>query len=72
MPNTNQPEIGNTQRPATGMRGEIEAKWGKFDEQEIAALKNNHDLVTQLQLKYQLDRAQAQRDVVAFAKGRQL
>jgi hypothetical protein len=54
------------------MRDEIAAKWGKFTTQEIADLKDNKDLVTQVQSKYQLDNAQAQRDVDAFAKGRQL
>ena len=45
---------------------------GKFKSQEIAALKNNDDLVTQVQTRYALDRPQAQKDVDAFAKGRQL
>ncbi len=72
MSNTTQSAVGKPQAPVPGLRGEIQAKWGKFDEQEIAALKDNNDLVAQLQTKYQLDRAQAQRDVVAFAKGRQL
>ena len=56
----------------TGMRSEIQVKWGKFSSQEIAALKNKDDLVAQVQSKYALDRAQAQKDVDAFAKGRQL
>ncbi len=72
MSNTTQPAFGNAQASAPDLRGEIQGKWGKFDEQEIAALKDNNDLVAKLQAKYQLDRAQAQRDVVAFAKGRQL
>ena len=55
-----------------GMRSEIEQKWGKFSAQEIAALKDRDDLVTQVQAKYALDKTQAQRDVDAFAKGRQL
>jgi hypothetical protein len=54
------------------MRDEVGAKWGKFTTQEIADLKDRDDLVSQVQSKYQLDRAQAQRDVDAFAKGRQL
>jgi len=54
------------------MRREIEQKWGKFSAQEIKALKDKDDLVAQVQTKYSLDRAQAQRDVDAFAKGRQL
>ena len=56
----------------TGMRSEIQVRWGKFSSQEIAALKNKDDLVAQVQSKYSLDRAQAQRDVDAFAHGRQL
>ena len=56
----------------TGMRGEIQQKWGKFSAQEISALKDKDDLVAQVQTKYALDKAQAQRDVDAFAKGRQL
>jgi hypothetical protein len=72
MTSNTQPEAGKTQVPATGMRGEIQLKWGKFSAQEITALKDKDDLVAQLQTKYSLDRTQAQRDVDAFAKGRQL
>ncbi len=54
------------------MREEIAKKWGKFSPSEIAAFKDNSDLVTQLQSKYSLDKGQAQRDVDAFAKGRHL
>ena len=67
-------DMSDNAKPASegGMRGEIQQKWGKFSAQEIAALKDNDDLVTQVQAKYALDQAQAQRDVDAFAKGRQL
>jgi len=54
------------------MRSEIQVKWSKFSSQEIAALKNRDELVAQVQTKYALDKTQAQRDVDAFAKGRQL
>jgi uncharacterized protein YjbJ (UPF0337 family) len=54
------------------MRGEIEQKWGKFSAEEIAELKDNDDLVAQIQTKYSRDKSQAQRDVDAFARGRQL
>jgi hypothetical protein len=54
------------------MRSEIAAKWGRFSPAEITALKSNDDLVSQIQSKYSLDEAQAQRDVDAFANGRQL
>jgi hypothetical protein len=72
MTNNTQPEDGKTHVTATGMRGEIQQKWGKFSAQEIAALKDRDDLVTQVQAKYSLDKTQAQRDVDAFARGRQL
>lgn len=62
----------SAQASATGMRAEIGQKWPKFDAAEIAALKNKDDLVTGVQSKYQLDKTQAQKDVDAFAKGRQL
>jgi hypothetical protein len=61
-----------TSAPAAGMRGEIQQKWGKFSAQDIAGLKDRDDLVAKVQAKYALDRAQAQRDVDAFAKGRTL
>ena len=72
MTNTIQSENVNVQAAARAMRGEIEQKWGRFDAREIAALKDNDDLVTQLQAKYQLDKAKAQTDVDAFANGRHL
>ena len=72
MTNNTQPEDGKTQASATGMRGEIEQKWGKFSAQEITALKSKDDLVAQVQAKYSLDKTQAQRDVDAFARERQL
>jgi hypothetical protein len=60
--------------PATtaGMRGEIQKQWSKFTYAEVSALKSKDELVAQVQTKYVLDRAQAQKDVDAFAKGRQL
>jgi uncharacterized protein YjbJ (UPF0337 family) len=54
------------------MRGEIQKKWGKFTYAEVSAIKSNDDLVAQVQTKYALDRARAQKDVDAFANGRQL
>ena len=50
----------------------IAQKWGKFSTAEIAGLEEKADLVAQVQIKYGIERAQAQRDVDAFAKGRQL
>lgn len=70
--NTTQPQGTNVPLPAAGMRSEIQVKWGRFSADEIAALKDRDDLVSQIQSKYQLDKAQAQKDVDTFAKGRQL
>ena len=61
-----------TQAPVAGMRSEIQQRWGKFSTQEVSALKDKDDLVAKVQAKYALDRTQAQRDVDAFANGRQL
>jgi len=51
---------------------DIRAKWDKFSEQDMSALKDRDDLVTQVVAKYALDKAQAQRDVDAVLKGRQI
>lgn len=51
---------------------EIGTKWGKFSEQNLTDLKGKDDLVTQVVEKYQLDKSQAQRDVDALLKGRQI
>jgi hypothetical protein len=72
MANTTQPAAFPTHANATGMRSEIGQKWPKFSNQEIAAMKSKDDLVAQVQSKYQLDKMQAQKDVDAFAKGREL
>lgn len=54
------------------VRKEIGAKWDKFSEQDLSALKNKDDLVTQIVAKYGLEKVQAQRDVDALLKGRQV
>jgi len=51
---------------------DIGAKWGKFSEQELGALKSKDDLVTQVVAKYSIDKVQAQRDVDTVMKGRQI
>ncbi len=51
---------------------DIGAKWGKFSEQELGALKNRDDLVDLVVAKYSLEKAQAQKDVDAVMKGRQI
>jgi hypothetical protein len=51
---------------------EIGAKWGKFSEQDLSALKSKDDVVAQVVAKYGLEKAQVQRDVDALMKGRQI
>jgi len=51
---------------------DIIAKWSHFSEQDVTALKGKADLVTQVQAKYGLEQAQAQREVDAVLKGRQI
>ena len=72
MTSTNHPEPARATASAAGMRGEIHSKWDRFSPSEIAALKDKDDLVRHLQSKYSFDRAKAQSEVDAFARGRQL
>jgi hypothetical protein len=51
---------------------EIGAKWGKFSEHDLSALKGNDDLVDQVVAKYGLEKVPAQRDVDALLKGRHI
>ncbi len=51
---------------------EVGAKWGKFSEQDLSALKGKDDLVIQVVAKYSLEKGQAQRDVDTLLKGRQI
>ena len=67
---------GSTPKTATETRQivlkEIGVKWNKFSEQDLSALKGKDDLVTQIAAKYGLEKVQAQRDVDAMLKGRQI
>ncbi len=67
-----QPTAAPTPSNAQGMRGEIGQKWPKLTAADITALKSKDDLVKEVQSKYSLDAAQAQKDVDTFANGRQL
>jgi hypothetical protein len=54
------------------MRSEIAGKWPKLSASEIAALKSKDELIAQVKSKYSLDKVVAQKDLEAFANGRQL
>jgi len=47
---------------------DLRRRWGKFDETELAAIRNSADLVMQIQAKYGLDKEQAQSRVDLWAK----
>ena len=51
---------------------DIRAKWDKFSEQDVSALKSKDDLVSQVSAKYDIRADQAQRDVDAVLKGRKI
>jgi hypothetical protein len=49
---------------------EIQAKWEKFSDQDLVALKGKEDLILQVKSRYKLDQAEAQKDVEALLNGR--
>lgn len=49
---------------------DIHAKWDKFSEADLTALKNKDDLVTQIVSKYGQDKSLVQREVDTLFKGR--
>jgi len=71
-PNTASANSGSSAETKQILLKDIGAKWNKFSEQELGALKNKDELVTQVVGKYSIDKAQAQRDVDAVMKGRQI
>lgn len=70
-PNTVSASAGTPAEAKQILLKDIGAKWSKFSEQELGALKNKDDLVTQVVAKYSTDKMQAQRDVDAVMNGRQ-
>lgn len=71
-PNTASTSTGSAVETKQILLKEIRAKWTKFSEQELGALKSKDELVTQVVAKYSIDKVQAQRDVDAVMKGRQI
>jgi hypothetical protein len=75
---TNATSNTSTAKPETAIQSkqmilkEVGAKWGKFSEQDLSALKGKDDLVNQVVAKYGLEKGQAQRDVDALLKGCQI
>jgi division protein CdvB (Snf7/Vps24/ESCRT-III family) len=71
-PNTASTGTGNTAESKQILLKDIGAKWSKFSQQELSALKSKDDLINQVVTKYSLEKAQVQRDVDAVMKGRQI
>ena len=71
-PNTASAGTGTPAEAKQILLKDISSKWGKFSEQELGALKNKDDLITQVVAKYSIDKAQAQREVDVVMKGRQI
>lgn len=71
-PNTASTNSGSPADTKQTLLKDIGAKWNKFSEQELGALNSKDDLVNQVVAKYSIDKAQAQRDVDAVMKGRQI
>ncbi len=70
-PITNAPAAAASSEDAKrAMLKEIGVKWDKFSEQELAAIKDKDDLVTQVVAKYSTEKANVQRDVDTLLKGR--
>jgi hypothetical protein len=61
----------NTEQKDAVMK-DICAKWSKFSAQDVAAIKGKSDLVSQVVTKYGLPQIQAQSEVDALLKGRQI
>jgi len=62
----------NTDQNKQAVLDDIRAKWSKFSEQDVSAFKGKADLVSQVVAKYGLEQAQAQREVDALLRGRQI
>jgi hypothetical protein len=54
------------------VRREVGARWGKFSEQDLSALKNRDDLVHEVVLRYGIENGEAERDVDSVLKGRRI
>ena len=69
---TNEPMNASNTTATAALLKEIGAKWSKFSAQDLSALKTTDDLVGQVVSKYGLEKGQAQTDVDALMRGRQI
>ena len=67
------PHLAQRSAAATqDLHDDIRARWSKFSDREIGALKDVDDLVNQVTTRYTLDHEQARGDVAALLNGRQI
>jgi hypothetical protein len=69
---TNSNSAPQTADQKSAVMKDICAKWSKFSDQDVAAIKGKADLVSQVVTKYGLPQTQAQSEVDALLKGRQI
>jgi hypothetical protein len=65
-------DLANFSETKRSILNDIRSKWGKFSEDDLGRLRSNDDLVTEIASKYSIDRAQAESDVDAMMRGRQI
>lgn len=65
-------EFANFSETKRSILQDIRTKWGKFSEDDLSRLGSNDDLVSEIAERYGIDRAQAQREVDAMMRGRQI
>ena len=64
--------LANFSETKKGILKDIRIKWGKFSEDDLGRLVSNDDLVSEIVAKYSIDRAEAQTEVDALMRGRQI
>jgi hypothetical protein len=61
---------GGSAETSRTIRREVGAKWDKFSEQDLSALKDRDDLVQEIVSRYGIETNEAQRAVDLVLKGR--
>lgn len=65
-------DLANFSETKRSILSDIRTTWGKFSEDDLSRLRSNDDLVTEIAARYNIDKAQAQRDVDAMMRSRQI
>jgi hypothetical protein len=65
-------DMANFSETKRSILSDIRSTWGKFSEDDLGRLSSNDDLVTEIASRYNIGRVQAQSDVDAMMRGRQI